>query len=155
MLTKENAKEWYSIAEAASFLGVSQDTLRRWEKKGNLIPRRTAGGHRRYAKKQLERALRTPTARTIATKRPQFQRKSHIPHKTQIRKPDNLPKTTFIYKTTHTSKQNIKRYLKISLVLIASTIVIVLAFFIARSFASQPTTPITPLPSTSESLLLP
>jgi len=37
-----------SIAEAASCLGVSATTLRRWEKEGKLIPDRTQAGHRRY-----------------------------------------------------------------------------------------------------------
>lgn len=38
-----------SIQEAAEFLGVSAQTLRRWEREGKLIPdERTAGGRRRY-----------------------------------------------------------------------------------------------------------
>ncbi len=38
-----------SIQEAATFLGVSAQTLRRWEREGRLIPDdRTAGGRRRY-----------------------------------------------------------------------------------------------------------
>jgi excisionase family DNA binding protein len=38
-----------SVAEAAEVLGVSGNTLRRWEKEGRLIPdERTAGNQRRY-----------------------------------------------------------------------------------------------------------
>ena len=38
-----------SIQEAAEFLGVSAQTLRRWEREGKLIAdERTAGGRRRY-----------------------------------------------------------------------------------------------------------
>ena len=37
-----------SISEAAYLLGVSTDTLRRWEEEEKLIPERTKGGHRRY-----------------------------------------------------------------------------------------------------------
>lgn len=36
------------IAEAAHRLGVSAETLRRWEKAGLIAAHRTAGGHRRY-----------------------------------------------------------------------------------------------------------
>nr|WP_244228579.1 MerR family DNA-binding transcriptional regulator [Methylacidiphilum sp. Yel] len=38
-----------SIQEAAEFLGVAPQTLRRWESEGNLLPDEpTAGGRRRY-----------------------------------------------------------------------------------------------------------
>ena len=37
-----------NISEAAYLLGVSTDTLRRWEEEGKLTPERTEGGHRRY-----------------------------------------------------------------------------------------------------------
>lgn len=37
-----------TITEAATTLGVSLDTLRRWEKKGIINPQRTKGGVRRY-----------------------------------------------------------------------------------------------------------
>ena len=37
-----------SISEAAYILGVSTDTLRRWEKEGKITSSRTEGGHRRY-----------------------------------------------------------------------------------------------------------
>jgi putative resolvase len=37
-----------SIGKAAAELGVSRDTLRRWEKYGKIKSERTAKGHRRY-----------------------------------------------------------------------------------------------------------
>lgn len=37
------------IGEAARRLGVSADTLRRWEESGHLHPVRTLGGQRRYS----------------------------------------------------------------------------------------------------------
>jgi putative resolvase len=36
------------IGKAAEELGVSRDTLRRWEKSGKIVAERTAKGHRRY-----------------------------------------------------------------------------------------------------------
>lgn len=42
-----------SIKEAGEFLGVSTETLRRWEKAGKLVSHRTNGGHRRYEQKDL------------------------------------------------------------------------------------------------------
>lgn len=38
-----------TIEEAATQLGVSTITLRRWEKRGKITATRTKGGHRRYA----------------------------------------------------------------------------------------------------------
>ncbi len=41
----------FSVSEAARFLGVSIDTLRRWDKSGKLIAIRKSGGTHRYYKK--------------------------------------------------------------------------------------------------------
>ena len=38
-----------SISQAAKELGVSQSTLRRWEREGKINPERTKGGTRRYS----------------------------------------------------------------------------------------------------------
>lgn len=40
--------EFLTIAQAARFLKVSPDTLRRWEDRGIVTPLRTKGGSRRY-----------------------------------------------------------------------------------------------------------
>ncbi len=46
-------KGMLSISKAAKELGVSTDTLRNWEKKGQISADRTDGGARRYSKSQL------------------------------------------------------------------------------------------------------
>jgi putative resolvase len=38
----------FTISEAADMIGVSVDTLRRWEREGKITSERTEGGHRRY-----------------------------------------------------------------------------------------------------------
>ena len=43
------------IGEAARRLGVSVDTLRRWERAGRIVAVRTAGGQRRYTDAEVER----------------------------------------------------------------------------------------------------
>ena len=54
----QDEKKWYTISEAAKYLGVSPDTLRRWEKAGKIsAPKRTAGGARRYSKELLDQIL--------------------------------------------------------------------------------------------------
>lgn len=59
-----------SIGVAASALGVSITTLRRWEASGRLVAEHTAGGHRRYDLTKLKPELfRTETdaqRRTVA-----------------------------------------------------------------------------------------
>jgi len=52
-LTPQN-KDLLSIGEASEYLGISIDTLRRWEKKGRIEPFRSPGGHRYFEKKQLD-----------------------------------------------------------------------------------------------------
>lgn len=51
-------KEWLSISEAASMLGVSDSTLRLWDKSGKFIPeRRLQGGKRLYSITQIEKLM--------------------------------------------------------------------------------------------------
>lgn len=47
-------KNLLTISEAAKFLGISIDTLRRWDSKGKLKALKSSGGHRYYSKEQLE-----------------------------------------------------------------------------------------------------
>lgn len=42
-----------SIGKAAKLLGVSRDTLRRWEKEGKITSQRTLNGHRRYSQSEI------------------------------------------------------------------------------------------------------
>lgn len=49
------SKDLLTIREATKFLGVSIDTLRRWDKSGKLVATKKEGGtHRYYEKKDLE-----------------------------------------------------------------------------------------------------
>jgi len=52
--------EYIGITEAAEYLRVSASTLRRWEKKGFLVPERTPTGIRRYTKQQLDDVIQSP-----------------------------------------------------------------------------------------------
>jgi DNA-binding transcriptional MerR regulator len=52
--------EYLGITEAAEYLRVSASTLRRWEKKGFLVPERTPTGIRRYTKQQLDSVMQSP-----------------------------------------------------------------------------------------------
>ena len=48
-------QEFITISEAAKILGVSVDTLRRWDKNGKLSPVKTSdAGYRLYSKSQIE-----------------------------------------------------------------------------------------------------
>ena len=43
-----------TIKDAANFLNVSTDTLRKWDRSNKLKPLITSGGHRRYTQEQLD-----------------------------------------------------------------------------------------------------
>jgi len=49
--------EWISIHEAASLVGVSPATLRRWCDAGNVEAYTTPGGHRRFSRRAIIRLL--------------------------------------------------------------------------------------------------
>src|SRR5262249_58016608 len=49
------AKELYTASEAASALGISLDTLRRWDRAGRIKVRRDAGNRRVVAASEIER----------------------------------------------------------------------------------------------------
>jgi excisionase family DNA binding protein len=61
-----NADEWLTLAEASELLGVHVSTLRRWSNTGRLPSRRTAGGHRRFNRRQLEAQLRHAAPDSVA-----------------------------------------------------------------------------------------
>ncbi len=48
-------REFYSASEAARTLGISLDTLRRWDSKGRIKTRRDASNRRIVAAKEIER----------------------------------------------------------------------------------------------------
>ena len=48
-----NEKDFISIGEASEMLGVSVDTLRRWDKSGRFLAEKSDGGHRLYSKEKV------------------------------------------------------------------------------------------------------
>jgi molybdopterin-binding protein len=48
-------REFYSAGEAARTLGISLDTLRRWDRQGRIKTRRDHGNRRIVAAKEIER----------------------------------------------------------------------------------------------------
>lgn len=54
-----------TIKQAADYLNVTQDTLRRWDTTGKLVPLKTSGGHRRYRKSQLDAYIGIPEAKDV------------------------------------------------------------------------------------------
>jgi MerR family transcriptional regulator, heat shock protein HspR len=45
----------YTMAQVTQTLGVTAPVLRRWERVGLVRPERTAGGQRRYSRREIER----------------------------------------------------------------------------------------------------
>lgn len=48
---------WLTIGQAADYLGVSRDTLRRWEKRGKVKTVRSPTNRRYYTKEQLDQLI--------------------------------------------------------------------------------------------------
>lgn len=65
----EEKSQWVSIGQAASYLGVSRDTLRRWDKNGKLKALRSPTNRRYYIKKQLD-SIMSGKKEEKATKKP-------------------------------------------------------------------------------------
>jgi len=58
MQTRHDKNEWLTVGEAASLVGVSNDTLKRWEKAGKVAEaKRTPTGHRRFRRGDVEQLL--------------------------------------------------------------------------------------------------
>jgi MerR family transcriptional regulator, heat shock protein HspR len=45
----------YTMAQVTEALGVTAPVLRRWERAGLVRPERSAGGQRRYSRREIER----------------------------------------------------------------------------------------------------
>lgn len=54
-MNKDN--KWLAIGDASKYLGVSRDTLRRWERKGKIKAVRSPTNRRYYTKKQLDELM--------------------------------------------------------------------------------------------------
>lgn len=52
---QQQADELLPISKAAALLGVSVDTVRRWERAGHIDSTRTIGGQRRFRRSDVER----------------------------------------------------------------------------------------------------
>ncbi len=52
--------EWIALSEAARLLGVHPSTVRSWADSGKLSVHRTAGGHRRFLRTEIEDIRRGP-----------------------------------------------------------------------------------------------
>jgi excisionase family DNA binding protein len=50
--------EYLAVGEAAALVGVSVDTLRRWERAGQIKAVRTPTGQRRFKRSDVEALLR-------------------------------------------------------------------------------------------------
>jgi molybdopterin-binding protein len=57
-----------SLGEAARAIGVSMDTLRRWERDGKLEVRRDERNHRLVARSEVDRLTRRPQRHRTGTK---------------------------------------------------------------------------------------
>src|SRR5260221_4476331 len=51
----EPRRNLFTIGQASEYLGVSIDTLRRWEKRGRIEAFRSPGGHRYYERDDLDK----------------------------------------------------------------------------------------------------
>ena len=49
--------EFLPPSEAAALIGISRDTIKRWEKDGRITSMRTPLGHRRYRRADVEKLL--------------------------------------------------------------------------------------------------
>jgi len=58
-VTKMKLDEYLRIAEAAEYLGIAQNTLRKWSDEGRIAVRvNPANGYRMFRREDLERFLR-------------------------------------------------------------------------------------------------
>jgi len=68
MHTFKTTPKRLSIGPASQYLGISRDTLRRWEKRGKITPYRTPTNHRLYTQSQLDQVLKlkpqSPTSKS-------------------------------------------------------------------------------------------
>ena len=62
------AKEFYSSSEAARTLGISVDTLRRWDRQGRITTVRDAGNRRLVPATEIERLRGAPSERQTSAR---------------------------------------------------------------------------------------
>lgn len=64
-ISEEEREKYLSIGEAAEYLDISVDTLRRWEKKDRVTAYRSEGGHRYFDEEDLEKLVGKRYTRTV------------------------------------------------------------------------------------------
>lgn len=70
MEAKGKLDEYFTVGEAANFLGVSSSTLRNWDRAGKLVPyRHPINGYRLYRKSDLETLLKNVRQQNDESKR--------------------------------------------------------------------------------------
>jgi excisionase family DNA binding protein len=62
-MSTETQVEWLTLSEASTLLGVHPATVRQWSDEGKLGTFRTPGGHRRFARADIERLLHVQPVR--------------------------------------------------------------------------------------------
>lgn len=75
--TDRSARDWLALGAASRLLSVDPDTLRRWADAGRVESWTTPGGHRRFARRALERLV----AARGATTRPSLARLGATPER--------------------------------------------------------------------------
>jgi len=56
-IADQASQNMLTISDVSKMLGVTTQTLRKWDKSGKLTPTRTLGGHRRYLRTDVDRVL--------------------------------------------------------------------------------------------------
>ena len=90
---EQQKKDLLTIGEASEYLGISIDTLRRWEKKGRIEPFRSPGGHRYFNKKDLDDLFGKRYTRDEETIRRSFKKEVEsitTPNTDEISKKENI-----------------------------------------------------------------
>jgi diguanylate cyclase (GGDEF)-like protein/excisionase family DNA binding protein len=64
---RADGSTWLRLGDAATLLGVSLNTLRRWSDSGKLVCYRSSGGHRRYKRRDVELLLDAQAAKSNAS----------------------------------------------------------------------------------------
>ena len=62
--------EWFTLGQAATYLGVAQSTVRKWSDGGRLPAFYTPGGHRRFRRGDLDSFLADSSVGVVPSERP-------------------------------------------------------------------------------------
>jgi molybdopterin-binding protein len=62
------AREFYSVSEAAKLLGVSVDTVRRWDRQGLIKADRDPSNRRRIPAREIDRLRGQPGSSTLSAR---------------------------------------------------------------------------------------